>query len=59
MIPEILPQFLLRKYDLMPRKGAILTIHQPVDSREGQEGRRRMVYEELFLFQLKMQAFGH
>lgn len=57
MIPEILPQSLLRKNDLMPRKAAIMTIHQPVDSREGQEGRRRMVYEELFLFQLKMQAF--
>lgn len=57
MIPEILPQALIRKYDLMPRKQAILTIHQPEDSREGQEARRRMVYEELFMFQLKMQAF--
>ncbi|UNK20255.1 ATP-dependent DNA helicase RecG [Paenibacillus sp. N3/727] len=57
MIPEILPPTLLQKYDLMPRKQAIATIHQPVDSKEGQEGRRRMVYEELFMFQLKMQAF--
>ncbi|WP_152398369.1 ATP-dependent DNA helicase RecG [Paenibacillus cellulositrophicus] len=57
MIPEILPEELLRKYHLMPRKKAITTIHQPQDTGEGQQGRERMVYEELFLFQLKMQAF--
>lgn len=57
MIPEILPRSLMQKYDFMPRKRAIATIHQPEDSREGQQGRRRMVYEELFLFQLKVQAF--
>lgn len=57
MIPEILPEELIRKYDLMPRKHAILRIHQPLDSEEGQEARKRMVYEELFLFQLKLQAY--
>ncbi|WP_150268526.1 ATP-dependent DNA helicase RecG [Paenibacillus tepidiphilus] len=57
LIPEILPQSIIRKYDFMPRKRAIATIHNPEDSREGQQGRRRMVYEELFLFQLKVQAF--
>lgn len=57
LIPEILPQSIMRQYDFMPRKRAISTIHQPEDTREGQQGRRRMVYEELFLFQLKMQAF--
>ncbi|MGN7357608.1 ATP-dependent DNA helicase RecG [Paenibacillus sp. SAF-054] len=57
MIPEILPQSLMQKYHLMPRKQAIATIHQPQDTREGQQGRERMVYEELFLFQLKMQAY--
>ncbi|KJD41842.1 ATP-dependent DNA helicase [Paenibacillus polymyxa] len=57
MIPEILPDLLVRKYSMMPRKQAIAGIHQPQDNREGQEARRRMVYEELFLFQLKMQAF--
>ena len=57
MIPEILPRLLMNKYDFMPRKRAIATIHQPEDSQEGQQGRRRMVYEELFLFQIKVQAF--
>lgn len=57
LIPEILPHSIMRKYDFMPRKRAIATIHRPEDTREGQQGRRRMVYEELFLFQLKVQAF--
>ncbi|WP_379133696.1 ATP-dependent DNA helicase RecG [Paenibacillus sp. sgz500958] len=57
LIPEILPASIMRKYDFMSRKRAIATIHQPEDTREGQQGRRRMVYEELFLFQLKVQAF--
>lgn len=57
LIPEILPYSIMREYDFMPRKRAIATIHRPEDTREGQQGRRRMVYEELFLFQLKMQAF--
>ena len=57
MIPEILPQALIKKYNLMPRKQAIAGIHRPQDNQEGQRARQRMVYEELFLFQLKMQAF--
>ncbi|KFN09676.1 ATP-dependent DNA helicase RecG [Paenibacillus macerans] len=57
MIPEILPQELLRKYGHMSRKFAIQRIHQPQDNEEGQQARRRMVYEELFLFQLKLQAY--
>ncbi|MGG6310089.1 ATP-dependent DNA helicase RecG [Paenibacillus macerans] len=57
MIPENLPPELLRKYDLMARKAAILRLHQPQDNEEGQRARRRMVYEELFLFQLKLQAY--
>ena len=57
MIPEILPQSLMKKYSLMPRKQAISGIHRPQDNREGQQARHRMVYEELFLFQLKMQAY--
>lgn len=57
LVPEILPHSIMRKYDFMPRKRAVHTIHRPEDTQEGQQGRRRMVYEELFLFQLKVQAF--
>lgn len=56
-IVELLPEELIHKYRLMPRKEAVRLIHQPRDTREGQAARRRLVYEELFLFQLKMQAY--
>lgn len=57
MIEEVLPQPLVAKYGFMPRKQAIAHIHQPQDAAEGGLARKRMVYEELFLFQLKLQAF--
>lgn len=57
MIPEVLPAELLEKYDLMARKQAIALLHMPGSTEEGLKARKRMVYEELFLFQLKMQAY--
>jgi len=56
MIQEVLPQELVRRHDLMVRREAIAAIHQPERMDEGQHARRRMVYEELLLFQLKMNA---
>ncbi|WP_233531800.1 ATP-dependent DNA helicase RecG [Paenibacillus alkalitolerans] len=57
MIPETLPEELVVKYRFMPRREAITAIHQPADANSGLEARRRLVYEELFLFQLKLQAY--
>jgi ATP-dependent DNA helicase RecG len=57
MIDEVLPASLMQKYGFMPRGKALAIIHLPDDVAEGQKARRRMVYEELFLFQLKMQAY--
>ncbi|WP_159887057.1 ATP-dependent DNA helicase RecG [Paenibacillus puerhi] len=57
LIPEVLPPELIRKYELLPRKTAIGLLHMPGQLAQGQKARRRMVYEELFLFQLKMQAY--
>jgi ATP-dependent DNA helicase RecG len=57
MISEVLPEVLMQKYDFMPRRKALAIIHLPGDVKEGQKARRRMVYEELFLFQLKLQAY--
>ncbi|MGE6227290.1 ATP-dependent DNA helicase RecG [Paenibacillus chitinolyticus] len=56
MISEIIPAELLRKYRLLPRRRAMEIIHRPEGTEDGNEARRRMVYEELFLFQLKMHA---
>jgi ATP-dependent DNA helicase RecG len=57
LIEELLPEALMRKHKLMPRKQAIAWIHLPGETENGLEARRRMVYEELFLFQLKLQAY--
>lgn len=55
-IGEILPYDLLQKYKLMTRKVAIQTMHAPVEQAYLKQARRRFVYEEFLLFQLKMQA---
>ncbi|MBP1991423.1 ATP-dependent DNA helicase RecG [Paenibacillus eucommiae] len=57
MISEVLPASLIRKYGFMSRGKALAIVHLPGDIHEGQKARSRMVYEELFLFQLKLQAY--
>lgn len=57
LVEELLPNELVNKYRLLPRKQAIAWIHQPGEVTDGKQARRRMVYEELFLFQLKLQAY--
>ncbi len=56
-LEENLPFELVARYRLMPRKEAITTIHFPEDEAHGAQARRRLVYEELFLFQLKLQVY--
>lgn len=55
-IGEILPSELLQQYKLMSRKDALRALHFPLGAEEAKQARRRFVYEEFLLFQLKMQA---
>lgn len=55
-IEENLPPQLLTRYRLMPRKEALKAMHLPRSASEVKQARRRMVYEEFLLFQLKIQA---
>ena len=57
LIGEILPPQITEKHRFISRREAILAIHLPGEQGAGEEARRRLVYEELFLFQLKLQAF--
>ena len=57
LVPEVLPPGLIERRGLMPRREAMMRIHAPGSLEEGEAARRRMAYEELFLFQLKLQAF--
>ncbi|MEI2285460.1 ATP-dependent DNA helicase RecG [Bacillus toyonensis] len=53
---EVLPDGLLNRYKLLPRYEALRALHFPVGQEDLKQARRRFVYEEFFLFQLKMQT---
>ncbi len=55
-INEILPEYFLKKYKLLERKYSIYKLHYPKSFEDAKQARRRMVYEEFLLFQLKMQT---
>lgn len=56
-IVESLPLDIREKYKLISKKEALESLHFPSSDSELNQARRRMVYEEFLLFQLKMQAF--
>jgi ATP-dependent DNA helicase RecG len=56
-IEETLPKELLQKYKLLNRKDALYTMHFPSNSETIKQARRRFIYEEFLLFQLKVQIF--
>jgi ATP-dependent DNA helicase RecG len=53
-IEDILPDELRRRYKLISRARAMYYLHFPKGKEEGRQARRRMVYEELFLYELKL-----
>jgi ATP-dependent DNA helicase RecG len=56
IVSENLPAVLLDKYKLMNREEALYQLHFPASPSGMKQARRRFVYEEFLLFQLKMQA---
>ncbi len=54
---EILPERLLSAYRLPRRIDALQVMHNPASHQHLKQARRRFVYEEFLLFQLKLQAF--
>ncbi|GBG96891.1 ATP-dependent DNA helicase RecG [Lactococcus termiticola] len=55
-VEENLPDYLLEKYRLMPRQEAIVAMHFPKDMEAHKQALRRVKFEELFYFQMKLQA---
>lgn len=55
-VEEILPEELLQRYKLVGRKEALKMLHFPQGAEDAKQARRRFVYEEFLLFQLKMQT---
>lgn len=54
-IEEFLPQHILQAYKLPNRAQAYLAMHRPKNRFELKHAKRRFTYEELLLFQLKLQ----
>ncbi|AUD14119.1 MULTISPECIES: ATP-dependent DNA helicase RecG [unclassified Planococcus (in: firmicutes)] len=55
-LQDCLPVSIREEYQLLPFEEALETVHFPEDAASLKQARRRFVYEELLLFQLKMQA---
>ncbi len=49
---ENLPQELLKKYDVLTRKEALLKIHFPENRKDIEDAKRRFAIEELFILQI-------
>ncbi|EHI70899.1 ATP-dependent DNA helicase RecG [Streptococcus ictaluri] len=55
-LPENLPDALLQKYRLMPRQEAVYAMHFPKDLKDYKLALRRIKFEELFYFQMRLQV---
>ncbi len=54
MIPETLPEEIIRKAGLIPREEAIINIHFPQNQKLLEQAEYRLKFEELFFIQLKL-----
>lgn len=53
-IPTVIPDYLVKKYDLLEKKDAVEQIHFPQSMELLEQARFSLVFEELFLIQLKL-----
>ena len=53
-VPTVLPRFITEKYHLMDKNEAIEQMHFPSDNQKLQQARYTLVFEELFLIQLRL-----
>ncbi|MFH1669990.1 MAG: ATP-dependent DNA helicase RecG [Patescibacteria group bacterium] len=51
LLPETLPEKVLKEEELMPRKGAILALHFPKKPEEVEKALERIAFEEMYLLQ--------
>lgn len=58
-IEENLPEELIKKYKLAARATAMYKYHFPKNMLEGRLARRRLVYEELFFYELQLMWLRH
>lgn len=56
VIEENLPLSLLEKYRLLSRQEAMYAMHFPKNAKEHHQAKRRVIFEEFFLFQMALQG---
>ena len=56
LIEENLPNGLVEKYRLLDRPTAVKSMHFPKNHEENHQAKRRIVFEEFFLFQMRLQG---
>lgn len=54
IIPTVLPEYLMKKYNLLEKKEAVEQIHFPKSMEMLEQARFSLVFEELFIIQLKL-----
>lgn len=55
LLPEPIPEELRQRYRLLSHKEAIRAMHFPSSEEEFLQARRQIIYQEFFLYQLKLQ----
>ena len=53
-IKEVLPQYLMEKYRLLPLEDALRNIHFPENEEMLRQAKRRLIFEELLILQLSL-----
>ena len=56
LLEENLPIYLVEKYRLLDRPTAVRSMHFPKNHEENHQAKRRIVFEEFFLFQMRLQG---
>ena len=56
-VEELLPNQLVTKYKLVSHRQALVLMHQPNSEEDIRQARRRLAFEEFFMFQLSLQWF--
>lgn len=54
LVDDILPEYIIQKFDFMDKRTAIKQIHFPDSMEYLEKARKRLIFDELFLIQLKM-----
>jgi len=54
LLPETLPEEVLKEESLMPRNGAIMALHFPEEPQEVEKALQRIAFEKMFMLQLEV-----